>query len=175
MGQDIADAISRSLGRDAVAIRVNGVLWDLQRLIEEDATVEIITRNEEEGIELLRHDAAHVMAEAVKELYPETQVTIGPAIENGFYYDFARAEPFVPDDLSRIEGRMREIIDRDETISREVWARDQAITYFREIGEEYKAQIIEDLGVGETITLYRQGDFIDLCRGPHFAFDRKAG
>lgn len=175
VGQDIADGVSKSLGRDAVAIRVNGILWDLHRAIEEDAAIEIISRNDEEGIELLRHDAAHVMAEAVKELYPETQVTIGPAIENGFYYDFAREEPFVPDDLNHIEERMREIVDRNENINREVWARQDAIEYFRSIGEEYKARIIEDIDTGETITLYKQGDFIDLCRGPHLPSTARLG
>lgn len=174
-GQDIANGISKSLGRNAVAIRVNGALRDLDRCIEEDAAVEIVTRDDAEGVELLRHDAAHVMAEAVKELYPETQVTIGPAIENGFYYDFAREEPFVPDDLGRIEERMREIVDRDEKIAREVWEREDAIQYFRGIGEEYKAQIIEDLDADETITLYRQGDFIDLCRGPHLPSTGRLG
>ena len=174
-GQQLANRISGSLGREAVAIRVNSVLWDLTRPIEQDSTIEIITRRSEEGIELLRHDAAHVMAESVKELYPETQVTIGPAIENGFYYDFARDEPFVPDDLIKIEDRMREIVDRNETITREVWDRQEAIQYFRSIGEEYKAQIIEDIDEREPITLYRQGDFIDLCRGPHLPSTGKLG
>ncbi len=174
-GQDIADAISTSLGRNAVAIRVNGRMWDLQRPIDADANIEIITRNDDEGIELLRHDAAHVMAEAVKELYPDTQVTIGPAIEHGFYYDFARAEPFVPEDLDRIEQRMREIVDRDEPISREVWDRQEAINFYRQIGEEYKAQIIEDIDAGEPITLYRQGNFVDLCRGPHLPSTGRLG
>ncbi|MDJ0956222.1 MAG: threonine--tRNA ligase [Arenicellales bacterium] len=174
-GQQLANEISESLGREAVAIRVDAALWDLTRPIEQDATIEIITRRSEEGVELLRHDAAHVMAEAVKELYPETQVTIGPAIENGFYYDFAREEPFVPDDLLEIEDRMREIVDRDETIAREVWDREDAIGYFRSIGEEYKAQIIEDIDESEPITLYRQGDFVDLCRGPHLPSTGKLG
>ena len=174
-GQEIADGISKSLSRDAVAIRVNGALWDLNRPIEEDAIIEIVNRTDEEGVELLRHDAAHIMAEAVKELYPETQVTIGPAIDNGFYYDFAREEPFVPDDLGRIENRMREIVDRDEPVFREVWDRDDAIRYFRDSGEEYKAQIIEDLDAGEIITVYRQGNFVDLCRGPHLPSTGKLG
>lgn len=174
-GEEIAEGISASLARDAVAIRVNGVLCDLNRVLEEDAEVEIIKRNSDAGMEILRHDASHVMAEAVKELYPETQVTIGPAVENGFYYDFAREEPFVPDDLPKIEERMREIVDRDEKISREVWSREQAIGYFRGIGEEYKAQIIEDLDPTETITVYRQGEFIDLCRGPHLPATGRLG
>ena len=175
VGQELASEISESLGREAVAIRVNGMLWDLPRPIKQDATIEIITRHSEQGLEILRHDAAHVMAEAVKELYPETQVTIGPAIENGFYYDFARDEPFVPEDLLRIEDRMHEIVDRDETVTREVWDREDAIQYFRDIGEEYKAQIIEDIDANEPITVYRQGAFIDLCRGPHLPSTGKLG
>ncbi len=166
-GAEIAAGIAKSLARDAVAIRVNDELWDLSRPIADDARIEIVTRDSEAGLELLRHDAAHVLAEAVKELWPETQVTIGPAIENGFYYDFARREPFTDEDLAVIEQRMKEIVDRDETISREVWERDEAIEFFRRQGEEYKARIIEDIPEGETLTLYRQGDFIDLCRGPH--------
>jgi threonyl-tRNA synthetase len=166
-GADIAAGISRSLARDAVAIRVNDTLWDLTRPIAEDARIEIVTRDSEDGLELLRHDAAHVLAEAVKELWPDTQVTIGPAIENGFYYDFARDEPFTPEDLALIEQRMKEIVERDEPISREVWERDKAIEFFRGLGEEYKARIIEDIPPNESLTLYRQGDFIDLCRGPH--------
>ena len=166
-GAEIAAGIAKSLARDAVAIRVNGALWDLSRPIGEDAKIEIVTRDSEDGLELLRHDAAHVLAEAVKELWPDTQVTIGPAIENGFYYDFAREEPFTEEDLAVIEARMKEIVDRNEAIAREVWERDQAIAFFRGQGEEYKAQIIEDIPEGETLTLYRQGDFVDLCRGPH--------
>ena len=174
-GADIATDISRGLARDAVAIRVNGELWDLTRAIDIDATVEIVTRDADDGLELLRHDAAHVLAEAVKELWPDTQVTIGPAIENGFYYDFAREEPFTPDDLADIETRMRDIVDRDEQIVREIWDRDDAVKFFRDIGEEYKAKIIEDIPSNETLTLYRQGDFIDLCRGPHLPSTGKLG
>lgn len=174
-GLEITTDISKSLAKKAVAIRVNGELWDLSRMIDMDAKIEVVARDSDEGMELLRHDAAHVLAEAAKELFPETQVTIGPAIENGFYYDFARDEPFTPEDLEKMETRMREIVDRDEQISREVWQRDEAIEYFRSIGEEYKAQIIEDLPEDETITLYRQGDFIDLCRGPHLPSTGKLG
>ncbi|MBX2846859.1 MAG: threonine--tRNA ligase [Acidiferrobacterales bacterium] len=166
-GMQIADSISSGLRRNAVAIVVNDQQWDLTREIESDATVSIITRDTDEGLEILRHDAAHVMAEAVKELYPETQVTIGPAIENGFYYDFAREEAFTPEDLVKIEQRMREIVKRNEAIEREVWDRDEAIKYFKSIDEHYKAEIIADLPADETITCYRQGDFMDLCRGPH--------
>ena len=174
-GAEIAADISKSLTRDAVAIRVDGELWDLSRSIEDDAAIEIVTRDSEAGLELLRHDAAHVLAEAVKELWPETQVTIGPAIENGFYYDFARDEPFTEEDLEVITKRMLEIVERDEEIKREVWARDDAIKLFRDMGEEFKARIIEDIPADETLTLYRQGDFIDLCRGPHLPSTGKLG
>jgi threonyl-tRNA synthetase len=174
-GAEIAASIGKSLARDAVAVRVNGELWDLTRDIEGDAAVEIITRESDEGVELLRHDAAHALAEAVKELWPDTQVTIGPAIENGFYYDFSREAPFTEDDLLVIEARMREIVDRDEAIEREVWDRDEAVAFFRGIGEEYKAEIIASIPAGESITLYRQGDFIDLCRGPHLPSTGKLG
>lgn len=166
-GMQIADGISSGLRRNSVAIVVNDEQWDLSREITTDASVSLITRDTEEGLEVLRHDAAHVMAEAVKELYPETQVTIGPSIENGFYYDFAREEAFTPDDLLAIEKRMQDIVKRNEEIHREVWERDAAIEYFKSIGEEYKAEIISDLPGDETITVYRQGEFLDLCRGPH--------
>ncbi len=166
-GLEIADGISSGLRRNAVAIEVNGEQWDLTREITEDSSVAIITRDTEEGLDVLRHDAAHVMAEAVKELYPETQVTIGPSIENGFYYDFARDDAFTPEDLIKIEARMKEIVKRNEVIEREVWDRTEAIDYFNGIGETYKAEIIADLPEDEPITVYRQGEFLDLCRGPH--------
>ena len=166
-GTLIADSISSGLRRNAVAIEVDGDQWDLSREISTDAQVNIITRDTDAGLEILRHDAAHVMAEAVKELYPETQVTIGPSIENGFYYDFAREETFSPEDLLAIEARMKEIVKRNETIEREVWERDEATEYFKGIGEHYKAEIISDLPGDEVITVYRQGEFMDLCRGPH--------
>jgi len=174
-GSEVAARIGEGLARAAVAIRVDGELWDLSRDIETDASVEIVTRDSDVGIELLRHDAAHVLAEAVKELWPETQVTIGPAIENGFYYDFAREEPFTDADLETIEARMKDIVDRDEGIEREVWQRDKAAEFFRGIGEEYKAEIIESIPSGEDLTLYRQGAFIDLCRGPHLPSTGKLG
>jgi threonyl-tRNA synthetase len=166
-GLQIADSISSGLRRNAVAIVVDDQQWDLTREITSDAAVNIITRDTEEGLELLRHDAAHIMAEAVKELFPETQVTIGPSIENGFYYDFARETAFTPEDLDVIEGRMKEIVKRNEVIHREVWNRDDAIQHFKGIGEHYKAEIIADLPADEVITAYRQGEFLDLCRGPH--------
>ncbi|NIM26777.1 MAG: threonine--tRNA ligase [Gammaproteobacteria bacterium] len=174
-GAEIAADIGKRLAKDALAVRIDGELRDLGTLVEDDAEVAIVTAAEPDGLELLRHDAAHVMAEAVKELYPETQVTIGPAIENGFYYDFAREHPFTPEDLERIEARMREIVARNETITREVWDRDEAARFFREQGEAYKAEIIEDIPAGEAITLYRQGGFIDLCRGPHLPSTGRLG
>jgi len=174
-GKEVAASIGEGLAKAAVAVRVDGELWDLNRSIESDATLEILTRDSSDGLELLRHDAAHVLAEAVKELWPDTQVTIGPAIENGFYYDFARTEPFTDADLETIETRMKEIVDRDEPIEREVWERDKAVEFFRGIGEEYKAEIIESIPSEEDLTLYRQGDFIDLCRGPHLPSTGKLG
>lgn len=174
-GLTVAESIGKKLAKDSVAIRVDGELRDLIREIDQDAAVEIIVRDSEEGLELLRHDAAHVMAEAVQELWPETQVTIGPAIENGFYYDFAREEPFTPEDLETIEARMHEIVARDESIEREVWDRDEAITHFKGIGEDYKAEIIGSIPAGESITLYRQGKFADLCRGPHLPSTSRLG
>ena len=174
-GEFIANEISKSLAKEAVAVNVDGEFWDLSRDITTDASVEVIKRDSPEGLEILRHDAAHILAEAVKELWPETQVTIGPAIDNGFYYDFARDDPFTPEDLETIAERMLEIVKRDEPITREVWKRKTAIDFFRKTGEEYKAQIIEDIPKEETLTLYRQGDFIDLCRGPHLPSTGKLG
>lgn len=174
-GATLATDIGPGLAKVALAIRVDGELWDLTRPIAADAKVAILTRKDEDALELLRHDAAHVLAEAVKELYPDTQVTIGPAIENGFYYDFARATPFTPEDLEKIEARMAEIVARDEPISREVWNRDKAVAFFRELGEHYKAELIASIPSNEDISLYRQGDFIDLCRGPHLPSTGKLG
>ena len=174
-GADIAADIGPGLAKAALAMRLNGEQADLSLLITEDADVAIITRQDEDALELLRHDCAHIMAEAVQELYPGTQVTIGPAIEDGFYYDFARDEPFTPEDLDDIEARMREIVARDEEIVREEWDRDDAIVFFQSKGEDYKAEIISDIPQGETISLYRQGDFIDLCRGPHLPSTKKLG
>ncbi len=167
-GFDVAKNISISLAKIALAIRVNGQLQDLSRAIEADSAIEIITpKSGADALEVIRHDAAHIMAQAVKELFPETQVTIGPAIENGFYYDFARKTPFHLDDLEKIEAKMREIVKRDHKLVREVWKRDDAVEFFKSIGEKYKAEIIASIPSNEDITLYRQGDFIDLCRGPH--------
>jgi threonyl-tRNA synthetase len=174
-GHELAQSIGRRLAKDAVAVRVDGEMRDLTRPLPDTASVAIITRDCEEGLELLRHDAAHVMAEAVKELYPETQVTIGPAIENGFYYDFAREAPFTPEDVEKIEARMREIVDRDEAITREEWNRDEAVEFVRQQGEIYKAEIIASIPADQPITLYRQGDFVDLCRGPHLPSTGRLG
>ena len=174
-GARIAASIGPRLAQAAVAVRVNGVLKDLTAPIAEDASIAIITRESPEGVEILRHDAAHVMAEAVKELFPETQVTIGPAIEDGFYYDFARKDAFTPEDLVRIEERMREIVDRDEKVTREEWQRDAAVRFFADQGEHYKAEIIAGIPAGEPISLYRQGQFIDLCRGPHLPSTGRLG
>ncbi|HJU18722.1 MAG TPA: threonine--tRNA ligase [Stellaceae bacterium] len=174
-GADIAAAIGPGLAKAAVAIRIDGRPRDLATLVDHDAEVAIITRDSPEGIQILRHDAAHVMAEAVKELYPEAQVTFGPATETGFYYDFARGEPFTPEDLARIEARMRAIVRRDEPIAREVWDRDAAIRFFRGIGETYKAEYIGEIPPDEEISLYRQGDFVDLCVGPHLPSTGRLG
>jgi threonyl-tRNA synthetase len=174
-GAELAAAIGPGLAKAALAVVVDGEMCDLAAAIEADATVSVVTVKSDEALELLRHDAAHVMAEAVKELYPDAQVTIGPAIENGFYYDFSRGDAFTPDDLEKIEARMHEIVNRDEAITREVWARDDAVKFFREAGERYKAEIIETIPAGEDVSLYRQGSFIDLCRGPHLPSTGKLG
>jgi threonyl-tRNA synthetase len=174
-GAEVAGDISKSLAKAALAIKVDGVMKDIYLPIERDAVVEIVTAKSEDGVELLRHDAAHVLAEAVKELFPETQVTIGPTIENGFYYDFSREEPFTPDDLVVIEKRMREIVARNEEIRREVWDRDEAVRFFKDQGEFYKAEIIASIPDDQEVGLYRQGDFIDLCRGPHLPSTGKLG
>ena len=174
-GLGLAESIGSGLAKAAVAIRVDGELRDLSAAISRDAAVEIVTRTSADGLEVLRHDAAHVMAEAVKELYPETQVTIGPAIENGFYYDFARDEAFTPEDLERIEARMHDIVRRNEAITREVWARPDAVAFFKRQGEAYKADIIAGIPEHEDVTLYRQGQFVDLCRGPHMPSTGRLG
>ena len=166
-GFELASDIGLGLAKAAIAIEVNGQLSDISRVIDSDCEVKIITRRDEQALELIRHDAAHVMAQAVQELYPGTQVTIGPAIENGFYYDFAREEPFVPDDLEKIEVKMAEIVMADKPFFREVWDRAKALQTFRDMGEVYKAELIEALSDEEAISIYRQGDWFDLCRGPH--------
>jgi threonyl-tRNA synthetase len=174
-GRNIAESLSKSLAKKAVLIRVDGRLFDLDRALETGGDIEILTREHPDVLDTLRHDASHVMAQAVQELFPGTQVTIGPAIEDGFYYDFARDEPFSLDDLPKIEARMREIIDRDEPIVREVWNRDEAIAHFSDIGEIYKAEIISDLPADEEISVYRQGAWKDLCLGPHLPSTKFVG
>ena len=166
-GTTIAAAIGPGLARAALAMEVDGALQDLSREITTDAAVKFITRRDEAALGLIRHDTSHVLAEAVQALYPGTQVTIGPAIENGFYYDFARNQPFTPEDLPEIEAKMREIIAANAPFTREVWPRAEAISFFESKGERFKAELIRDLPESETITIYRQGDWLDLCRGPH--------
>ena len=166
-GRELAKKISSSLSKSAIAISVDGELKDLNYEINKDCNAIIITKDSDLGIEILRHDAAHVMAEAVKTLYPEVQVTIGPPIENGFYYDFSKKEPFTPEDLKKIEAKMLEIINKNERFDREIWDRKKAIDYFKKQGELYKVEIIKDIPSKEEISVYKQGKFLDLCRGPH--------
>tara|TARA_E500000178_G_scaffold172609_1_gene171910 strand:+ start:728 stop:2647 length:1920 start_codon:yes stop_codon:yes gene_type:complete len=175
-GLDIAEKISKSLLKQALIMSVDGELKDLYFSIKKDCSVKIFTAKDPEGLEVIRHDAAHIMAMAVQELYPGTQVTIGPVIENGFFYDFARKEPFTEDDLEKIEKKMCEIIDKDLKTRREVWERDKAISHFKEIGEKYKAEIIESIPASEELTVYHHGDtWYDLCRGPHLLSSGKIG
>ncbi|MGH7095131.1 MAG: TGS domain-containing protein, partial [Stellaceae bacterium] len=174
-GAEIAAAIGPGLAKAAVAIRLDGAPRDLATRIDRDAAVAIITRDSPDALPILRHDAAHVMAEAVKELYPETEVTFGPATETGFYYDFVRATPFTPEDLAAIEARMHDIVQRDEAITREVWERDKAVAFFAGIGERYKAEWIGEIPADEAISLYRQGGFVDLCVGPHLPSTGRLG
>ncbi|WP_040257153.1 threonine--tRNA ligase [Rickettsia hoogstraalii] len=164
---EVANAISMSLVKQAMVAEINGELKDLSTVIENDCKLRILTAKDPECLEIIRHDAAHLTAEAVKELFPETQVTIGPAIENGYYYDFARDKPFTTEDLAVIEAKMQELSKKNEKVTRELWDRDKAVEFFKSIGEHYKAEIIASIPAGEQITLYRQGSFIDLCRGPH--------
>ncbi|MFT4913025.1 MAG: threonyl-tRNA synthetase [Brevundimonas sp.] len=174
-GRDVATSISPSLAKKAALIELDGKLLDLDAPVGASGALRIIMRDAPEALDTLRHDASHVMAEAVQALFPGTQVTIGPAIEDGFYYDFARDEPFSTDDFARIEKKMAEIVDRDQKIRREVWPRDAAIKHFESIGETYKAEIIRDLPEGEDISVYYQGDWKDLCRGPHFPSTKFVG
>jgi len=166
-GAEIAASISMSLLKEAVVIEIDGKLYDLSLPIYDDCNIRIITKKDQECLEILRHDAAHIVAEAAKELFPDIQVTIGPTIENGFYYDFATKKPFAEEDLVKIEAKMHEIVNRNEKITRELWARDEAVKFFKSMGEHYKAEIIESIPSDQEISLYRQGNFIDLCRGPH--------
>jgi len=175
-GFELAKKISKSLEKLALIMEVDGELKDLSHQITKNSKVKIITPKDQEGLEVIRHDAAHIMAMAVQELFPGTQVTIGPVIDNGFYYDFARKEPFTSEDLKKIEIKMSEIIDKDVKTRREVWERDKAITHFKKIGEKYKAEIIESIPKGEELSIYHHGDtWHDLCRGPHLASSSKIG
>ena len=174
-GLQIAEKISKSLAKQAMVISVDGVLKDLDHSIDKDCSVKIFTSKNEEGLETIRHDTAHILAMAVQELFPGTQVTIGPVIENGFYYDFARKESFTEDDLIKIENKMREIVDRDEITKREVWDRNKAIDHFKKKGEIYKAELIETIPEGEEVSIYYHGEWHDLCRGPHLPSTGKIG
>jgi threonyl-tRNA synthetase len=174
-GVEFAASISKSLAKQALALKIDGTVVDLATEIDRNCELAVITADDDEGVELMRHDCAHVMAQAVQELFPGTQVTIGPVIEDGFFYDFARETPFSLDDLETIEKRMHDIVGRNEPIIREVWDRAEAIAHFREIGEIYKAEIIADIPGEEAITVYRQGDWKDLCRGPHLPSTGKLG
>ncbi len=174
-GEEVAFAISPKLAKDAVAIRVNGDLKDLNQVVPDSATIDIVIKNSDEGLEVIRHDAAHLFAQAIKELYPDTQITIGPAIENGFYYDIHPKTPLSVDDFPKIEKRMHELVDQDIAIVREEWNRDDAVPFFKDMGENFKAEIIEGIPQGQAISLYRQGGFIDLCRGPHLPSTKRVG
>ncbi|MDC0125040.1 threonine--tRNA ligase [Candidatus Pelagibacter sp.] len=174
-GLDVAEKISKSLAKQAMIISVDGNLKDLDFLIEKDCSIKIFTSKNPEGLETIRHDTAHILAMAVQELFPGTQVTIGPVIENGFYYDFARKEPFTEDDLKKIENKMKEIVDRNETTKREVWERNKAISHFKKKGEIYKAELIEAIPENEDVSIYFHGDWHDLCRGPHLSSTGKIG
>ena len=174
-GLEIAKKISSSLAKEACIMSVDGVLKDLSYSIDRNAQVKIITSKDKEGLEVIRHDAAHLLAMAVQELFPKTQVTIGPVIENGFYYDFSRKEPFTDEDLKKIEKKMKEIVDRNEVTKREVWKRNEAIEHFKKIGEFYKAEIIKDIPENEEVSVYYHGKWYDLCRGPHLSSTGKIG
>jgi threonyl-tRNA synthetase len=174
-GFEVAEKISKSLSKQALLISVDGELKDLNHSISKDSSIKIFTSKDKEGLETIRHDTAHILAMAVQELFPGTQVTIGPVIEDGFYYDFARKEPFTTEDLNKIENKMREIVDRDEKTYREVWKKNDAIEHFKKKGEIYKAEIIESIPEGEDVSLYFHGDWHDLCRGPHLSSTGKIG
>ena len=174
-GADVAAAIGPGLAKAALAIEVDGKMWDIFRPLEGDAKVRIITRKDPEALDLIRHDSAHVLAMAVQQLYPGTQVTIGPNIDDGFFYDFARDTPFTLDDLAKIEARMHEIVSQDVATRREVWPRDEAVAHFEKLGEFYKAELIRAIPAGEDVSIYFHGDWHDLCRGPHFASTGKIG
>ena len=174
-GLDIAKGISPSLAKRTVAMALDGELADLADAINKDARIEFVMREDPRALELIRHDCAHVLAEAVQTLYPGTQVTIGPVIENGFYYDFFRAEPFTPDDFAAIEKKMREIIARDRPFTKEIWSRADAISFFEKNGEAFKVELVQAIPADQDLKIYKQGDWLDLCRGPHMTSTGKIG
>src|SRR4051812_9307578 len=174
-GLDVAKAISPSLAKRTVAMAIDGQVRDLADPIEHDGSIELLSREDPRALELIRHDAAHVLAEAVQSLWPGTQVTIGPVIENGFYYDFFRNEPFTPDDFAAIEKKMREIIARDKPFTKEIWTREEAKNVFRDKGELFKVELVDAIPADQTIKIYRQGEWFDLCRGPHMTSTGKVG
>ena len=174
-GIEIAEQISKSLAKEAIAFSINDEINDLSRKVEKNSRIKILKRNDEEALSLIRHDCAHVMAEAVQNLFPGTQVTIGPAIENGFYYDFSKETPFTTEDLPKIEKKMHEIVAKGEQFVREVWSREETIKYFSQKGEKYKAELIADLPDDEIVSIYKQGNWLDLCRGPHMPSTKHVG
>src|SRR2546421_12387793 len=174
-GLDVAKSISPSLAKRTVAMALDGVLADLGDAIERDAKIEFLNREDLRALELIRHDAAHVMAEAAQALWPGTQVTIGPVIENGFFYDFDKKEPFHPDDMARIEAKMREIIDRNAPFTKELWSRQQAKDFFEKKGELFKIELVDAIPEGEDLKIYKQGEWLDLCRGPHMTSTGQIG
>src|SRR5918998_1997782 len=174
-GREVAEGIAKSLAKRTVAMALDGEVADLADPIARDARIEFLTREDPRALELIRHDCAHVLAEAVQDLFPGTQVTIGPVIENGFYYDFARPEPFTPEDFPVIEKKMREIIARDRPFTKELWSRDKARQVFRDKGESFKLELIDAIPEGEDLKIYAQGDWFDLCRGPHMTSTGKIG
>ncbi len=174
-GLEVAESIAKSMAKAAIAVDLDNQIHDLSFAIKKNCTMNIIKREDDRALELIRHDAAHVMAEAVQELFPGTQVTIGPAIESGFYYDFYREEPFSAEDLPKIEKKMRQIIEKNQPFTREIWSREEAIEFFKNKGEHFKVELIEDLPEDETITIYKQGKWLDLCRGPHMPSTHSIG
>ncbi len=174
-GLEIAKQISQSLSKEAIAYKSNGKIFDLSEKLEEDSEIQILKKENDEALDLIRHDCAHIMAEAVQTLFPDTQVTIGPAIENGFYYDFARKEPFTTNDFPKIEKKMLEIIDKNENFAREIWSKDKALKFFSSKGEDYKVKLINELPKDEAISIYKQGHWLDLCRGPHMPSTKYVG
>ena len=174
-GLEVAKGISPSLAKRTVAMALDGKLADLTDPIEHDAKIEFLTRDDPRALELIRHDAAHVLAEAVQTLWPGTQVTIGPVIDNGFYYDFFRNQPFTPEDFAAIEKKMREIIARDKPFTKEVWSREQTTKTFRDKGELFKVELVDAIPADQQIKIYKQGDWFDLCRGPHMTSTGKVG